>query len=214
MVPGVSEPAARTLRFVVEQSGRAVPAAVASKLYAAADLIATKGLENTKIEEIATASGVPKATLYYYFTGKDDILGFLLRDSLSDLARDVAAAADSSGSGKDRLVAVITAQVAHTMNRPGTSTALVGDLGRAIRLPELASAVQQAFYEPIARVLEAGAADGTLKRVADPSTDAISIFGAVMMTALLHNVVSSGKTKLDVTGEVIDFVLNGVAPTG
>ncbi|UCZ63223.1 TetR/AcrR family transcriptional regulator [Mycolicibacterium phocaicum] len=198
---------------MVEQTGRAVPAAVASKLYAAADLIAAKGLENTKIEEIAAASGVPKATLYYYFTGKDDILGFLLRDSLGDLARDVAAAADSTGSGRERLIAVITAQVAHTMNRPGTSMALVGDLGRAIRLPDLASAVQHAFYEPISRVLEAGAADGTLKRVADPHTDAVSIFGAVMMTALLHNALSSNKTQSDVAGDVIDFVLNGVAPT-
>ncbi|MUL63029.1 TetR family transcriptional regulator [Mycobacterium sp. CBMA 234] len=188
-----------------------MPAAVASKLYAAAELIATKGLENTKIEEIATASGVPKATLYYYFTGKDDILGFLLRDSLGDLAREVAEAANSPGSGKERLAAVITVQVAHTMNRPGTSMALIGDLGRAIRLPELATAVQHAFYEPITRVLEAGAADGTLKHVADPRSDAISIFGAVMMTALLHNVVSSGKAERDVASEVIDFVLNGVA---
>ncbi|MCX8561937.1 TetR/AcrR family transcriptional regulator [Mycolicibacterium mucogenicum] len=197
---------------MAEQTGRAVPAVVASKLYAAADLIAAKGLENTKIEEIAAASGVPKATLYYYFTGKDDILGFLLRDSLGDLARDVAAAADSAGSGRERLIAVITAQVAHTMDRPGTSMALVGDLGRAIRLPDLASAVEHAFYEPIARVLEAGAADGTLKRVADARTDAVSIFGAVMMTALLHNALSSNKTQRDVAGDVIDFVLNGVAP--
>lgn len=187
---------------------------MAGKLYAAAELIATKGLENTKIEEIAAASGVPKATLYYYFTGKDDILGFLLRDSLGDLAREVAEAADSAGSGKERLIAVITAQVAHTMNRPGTSMTLVGDLGRAIRLPDLASAVQEAFYEPIARVLAAGAADGTLKRVTDPRSDAISIFGAVMMTALLHNAVSSGKSERDVAREVIDFVLNGVAPAG
>ncbi|SUA03873.1 transcriptional regulatory protein [Mycolicibacterium fortuitum] len=71
------------------QNGRAVPAAVAEKLYAATDLIAARGLQNTKIEDIATASGVPKATLYYYFKGKDDILAFLLRDSLDALARDV-----------------------------------------------------------------------------------------------------------------------------
>ena len=100
-----------------------MPAAVASKLYAAADLIATKGLENTKIEEIAAASGVPKATLYYYFTGKDDILGFLLRDSLGDLARDVAAAADSSGSGQERLIAVITAQKATDINAANIASA-------------------------------------------------------------------------------------------
>lgn len=102
-----------------------MPAAVAEKLYAATDLIAARGLQNTKIEDIATASGVPKATLYYYFKGKDDILAFLLRDSLDALARDVAAAADGPGSGRDRLAAVVGVQVAHTMKSPDTSQALV-----------------------------------------------------------------------------------------
>jgi AcrR family transcriptional regulator len=198
---------------VAEQTGRTVPTAVAGKLYAAAELIATKGLENTKIEEIASASGVPKATLYYYFTGKDDILAFLLRDSLGELADEVAHAADSPGRGSERLAAVITAQIAHTMNRPGTSRALVGDLGRAIRLPELTSAVQQAFYEPLARVLQAGAEDGSLKIVGDPQSDAISIFGAMMMTALLHNVIASEKTEHEVAQQVIDLIMNGLAPT-
>lgn len=189
-----------------------MPADVAGRLYAAAELIATKGLANTKIEEIATASGVPKATLYYYFTGKDDILAYLLRDALGELAGEVALAAESPGRGSERLTAVITAQIAHTMKRPGTSRALVGDLGRAIRLPELTSAVQQAFYEPLARVLQAGAEDGSLKVVSDPQSAAISIFGAMMMTALLHNVIASEKTEREVAHQVIDLIMNGLAP--
>jgi AcrR family transcriptional regulator len=190
-----------------------VPAAVAAKLYGATDLIAARGLDSTKIEDIAAASGVPKATLYYYFKGKDDILAFLLRDSLGDLAREVAAAADTPGLGSDRLAAVVRAQVAHTMTRPGTSRALVGDLGRAIRLPDLASAVQEAFYEPIARVLHAGAADGSLRELPDPQSASISLFGAIMMTAMLHNVIGTQKSPRDVADEVLGLVLNGVAPT-
>ncbi|MEZ0050189.1 AcrR family transcriptional regulator [Mycobacterium sp. MAA66] len=198
---------------MAEQNGRTVPASVADKLYAATDLIAARGLENTKIEDIAAASGVPKATLYYYFKGKDDILAFLLRDSFGGLAREVAAAADGPGLGRDRLAAVIQVQIAHTMDRPGTSRALVGDLGRAIRLPELTSSVQEAFYEPIARVLAAGAADGSLKDIDDPQTVAISIFGAMMMTALLHNVINSEKTKDAVAQDVIELIMNGIAAT-
>ncbi len=126
---------ARRLRSWLNMTGRTVPAAVAEKLYTATDLIAARGLEKTKIEDIAKASGVPKATLYYYFKGKDDILAFLFRDSLDALARDVASAADAPGPGRDRLASVIQVQVAHTMDRPATAQALVGDLSRAIRLP-------------------------------------------------------------------------------
>ena len=190
-----------------------MPTSVANKLYAAADLIASSGLANTKIEDIAAASGVPKATLYYYFTGKDEILSFLLRDSLSLLAREVAAAADAPGSGRQRLAAVITVQIAHTMDRPGSSRALVGDLGRAIRLPELATAVQEAFYDPLARVLNAGAADGSLRSLDDPESGAVSIFGAIMMTAMLHNVIKSDKAVAEVADGVIDLIVNGLAPS-
>lgn len=187
-----------------------MPASVADKLYAAADLIAGAGLANTKIEDIASASGVPKATLYYYFTGKDEILSFLLRDSLAALAREVARAADTPGTGRDRLAAVINVQIEHTMDRPGSSRALVGDLGRAIRLPELATAVQDAFYDPITRVLEAGAADGSLRRLPDVQSGAVGIFGTVMMTAMLHNVIHSGKAVREVADGVIDLVVNGL----
>lgn len=190
-----------------------MPASVANKLYAASDLIAHSGLANTKIEDIAAASGVPKATLYYYFTGKDEILAFLLRDSLSLLAQEVADAADAPGSGRERLAAVITVQIAHTMDRPGSSRALVGDLGRAIRLPELATAVQEAFYDPIARVLHAGAADGSLRSLDDAEAGAVSIFGAIMMTAMLHNLIKSDKAVAEVAGGVIDLIVNGLAPS-
>jgi AcrR family transcriptional regulator len=185
---------------------------VANKLYGAAEVIASKGLAGTKIEDIAAASGVPKATLYYYFSGKEEILSFLMRDALADLAREVAAAADSPGPGRDRLAAVINVQIGHTMSHAGSSRALVGDLGRAIRLPELATAVQEAFYEPIARVLRVGAEDGSLRRLTDPQSSSVSIFGAVMMTALLHNVIESAKDAGDVADEVMELLLNGLAP--
>ncbi|MGV0806440.1 TetR/AcrR family transcriptional regulator [Mycolicibacterium setense] len=199
---------------MAEQTGRTVPPAVAEKLYTATGLIAARGLAKTKIEDIAATTGVPKATLYYYFKGKDDILAFLFRDSLDALAREVAAVADAPGLGRDRLAAVIQVQVGHTMNRSGTAQALVGDLGRAIRLPELATAVQEAFYDPIARVLQAGAADGSLRRLADPQSTAISIFGAIMMTAMLHNVINSEKTQDEVADEVMHLIENGLAPSG
>jgi AcrR family transcriptional regulator len=197
---------------MVGQSSRTVPASVADKLYAAADVIAANGLANTKVEDIALASGVPKATLYYHFAGKDEILSFLLMHSLAALAGEVADAAHSPGQGRDQLAAVIAVHIEHTMHRAGTSRALVGDLGRAVRLPELASAVQKAFYEPIAQVLETGATDGSLRAVDDPQSTAISIFGAVMMTAMVHNVMATDKTVGDIADGVIALIMNGLTP--
>ena len=43
-------------------------------LDAAEELFSSKGFDGTKVQKIATAAGVNKAMLYYYFKDKDDLL--------------------------------------------------------------------------------------------------------------------------------------------
>ena len=82
---------------------RTVPAHTAVKLSVAAELFADHGVEQTKIEDIAAATGIPKATLYYYFAGKEEILAFLFRDTLNRVADEVAIAVESEGSISARI---------------------------------------------------------------------------------------------------------------
>src|SRR5690349_13946260 len=132
---------------------RQVPAKLASKLYGAADLIADRGLADAKIDEIADAAGIPKATLYYYFTGKEEILAFLLADVLELIAGEVGAAVAAPGTAEQRLRAAVLAQLTVMLEQPAVCRALVGDLGRATRLPELAVALRNAFHQPIEQLL-------------------------------------------------------------
>jgi TetR/AcrR family transcriptional regulator len=90
---------------------REIPPQIAERLSAAAELFAERGLNDTKIEDIAAATAIAKATLYYYFAGKEDILTFLLEDGLRDVAEDVATIVHSDGTGAQRLGAVISAQL-------------------------------------------------------------------------------------------------------
>nr|HOO47142.1 TetR/AcrR family transcriptional regulator [Deltaproteobacteria bacterium] len=43
-------------------------------LDAAEEIFSSRGFDGTKVQEIATAAGVNKAMLYYYFKDKDDLL--------------------------------------------------------------------------------------------------------------------------------------------
>ena len=71
-----------------------LPAKLASQLYGAAELIAERGLDGTKIEDIAEATGIPKATIYYHLDGKNAVLEFLLGDLLDLIAGAVGVAVD------------------------------------------------------------------------------------------------------------------------
>ena len=163
---------------------RKLPAKLASQLYGAADLIAERGLDGTKIEDIAEATGIPKATIYYHLDGKNAVLEFLLGDLLDMIAGAVGVAVSSDENARTRLEAAVAAQLGVMLEYPSLCRALVGDLGRATRLPELAVALRAAFYEPIEQLLTDGVSDGSLRRVADPSVVALSVFGAITVAGL------------------------------
>jgi AcrR family transcriptional regulator len=195
---------------------RQVPAQLASKLYGAAELIAERGLADAKIDEIADSAGIPKATLYYYFSGKEEILAFLLNDMLELIAGQVDDAVKSPGTARERIEAVAEAQLKVMLEHPAVCRALVGDLGRATRLPELAIALQAAFHQPIEELLADGVADGSLRQVADPGTVALGIFGAITVAGLSAAVDGLSDTPADESARgaaaICDLLIAGLAP--
>ncbi|WP_244929370.1 TetR/AcrR family transcriptional regulator [Nocardioides sp. W7] len=163
---------------------RKLPAKLASKLYDAAELIAERGLDGTKIDDIAEATGIPKATIYYHLDGKNGVLLFLMGDLLDMVAGAVGVAVSEPENARTRLEGAVVAQLGVMLEHPFLCRALIGDLGRVTRLPELAPAIHATFFEPIEQLLEEGVADGSLRQVADPGTVAMSIFGAITIAGL------------------------------
>ncbi len=58
---------------------------------AAARIIAAKGYEAASLREIAEAVGITKASLYYHFSSKDELVDAMLRPLLEDLAESIEA---------------------------------------------------------------------------------------------------------------------------
>ena len=191
---------------------RVVPTSIAQRLTPAAELFADRGLDQTKIEEIADATGVPKATLYYYFSGKEDLLAFLLRDALAAMADAVAIAADGDGDARHRLSHVLTAQLDVMAQQPAVCRALIADLGRAGRIPDIAQAIADAYYRPIERLLHEGAEEGSLRAVDDPTAAAVAIFGAVTISGLSHLVLAGGVPVPQVVRQLTGLLLGGLDP--
>lgn len=182
---------------------RTVPSQTAAKLGAAAELFAEHGVDQTKIEDIAAATGIPKATLYYYFAGKEEILAFLFRDVLNRVADEVAIAVQSDRPGAVRLGEVIRAQLRVMAEQPAVCRALVGELGRAGRIPEIAAMIHAAYYQPVQALLAEGVADGSLRPVPDPGSVAMALFGAVTISALSYLVTDQPLDEERIGGAVI-----------
>ena len=179
-------------------------------MLAAAELFADSGLDATKMEDIAAATGVPKATLYYYFAGKEDILAFLFHEVLDEVARAVDGAVRSGGTAADRLRAVVIAHLGVIQEYPAASRALQFDLGRAARIPLINERIEAAFRAPVRQLLDDGAEDGSLRRVEHPGVMAVAILGVVTTVGI--NTISLDPTRSvdEIADDVIGFVLRGV----
>ena len=191
---------------------RELPTGMRTKVLAAAQLLAEYGLDATKMEDIAAATGVPKATLYYYFDGKEDILAFLFSEILDEISRAIEEALRTEGTAADRLRAAIVAHLRIFEEYPAASRALQFDLGRAARMPLIDERIEAAYRGPIRRLLEQGAADGSLRPIEHPRLVAVAILGAVTTVGI--NAITLGSTRpvQAIAEDVVGFVLRGVAP--
>jgi len=189
---------------------RRLPAALVSQIYAAAEPIADNGLDQTKIDDIAAATGVPKATLYYYFTGKEEILAFLLAEMLSLMEGRVAVAAAGVGTARDRLAAVVEAQFSVMFDHPAVFRAFIGELGRAGRLPGIVVAIRGAFHVPVEHLLREGEADGSLRHLDDPAAASSAVFGAVTLNALQHLLERDQADPNAVAAATLDVLITGL----
>jgi TetR/AcrR family transcriptional regulator len=177
-------------------SPRAVPEALAHKLTAAAAGEFASSFDAVRMEDIAAASGVPRATLYYYFAGKDDVLAFLLRSMLDDLRLSVATALEVGGSARTRLEAVVRAQLAHLAANPATSQLLLMNLGRAGLADQIAGGIDAGFHGPVREILRDGISRGDIVDV-DVELAATAVYAAVTIVGLQSLVVAGA---IDVDG--------------
>lgn len=83
-----------------------LPEDISSKLLAASDQL--KGTDlNVSIDDVAKMVDIPRATLYYYFSGKDDLLSFFLSDKLNRASVAVQKAVASEGTVVERLERIL-----------------------------------------------------------------------------------------------------------
>ena len=191
---------------------RSLPTGMREKVLTAAELFAESGLDATKMEDIAAATGVPKATLYYYFEGKEDILAFLFSEILDEVSRAIGEAVQLEGTAAERLRAAIVAHLQVFEDFPAASRALQFDLGRAARIPHIDERIEAAFRGPVRQLLEEGAADGSLRAVEHPRLVAVAILGAVTTVGINALTLGSTRSVEDIADDVNGFVLAGVAP--
>ena len=170
------------------------PARQEQILDAARHLFLTKGYEATTIEDVLTAVGIAKGTLYHHFPGKEAILDAIVLRTVDAIVQRAQAAADGPQPATTRFLAVVGAARA-----PQEDIELAQQIRATgnLRLHVLAMTETWTRLVPIlTRLVEEGAAAGELSTT-DPrgSVEVILSAGLTMLDGGLFPSVDDDDTS-------------------
>lgn len=185
------------------------PDDIADKLIAASKQFRGTGLD-VSMDEVALAADIPRATLYYYFSGREDLINFYLAHKLDTVSVAMQKAVAAEGSVTDRLDGLIRAVLHAMAAQPAICTELPEALRKARNnYSEVALKADVVMRQPIRDLLIEGKANGELD-VSDVDIAIDAIHGAVGQVALIR-ITMTGELDADqVADELVPLILSGL----
>jgi AcrR family transcriptional regulator len=185
------------------------PPELAERLWQASDQVLAPGTD-IRIDDLAELAGVPRATLYYYFSGKDDVIAFLLTQKLQRGTAAITAAAHGSGDAVQRLGAVLRAML-HTMaEHPELCTRLLGGMINEGTGGQLMVEIERTLMAPVRDLLAEAHAAGELV-LGDPSNTTLSLMGAVAIVSMVRTAAGTFDPD-EIANWLIPQFLDGLCP--
>ena len=170
-------------------------------LEGALNVFKEKGLEGATMDQIASAAGFGKATLYYYFKSKEEVLSAILVDGWQNIWESLEPVIAEEGSPRKTFVNVLIKIAENAQKRPGLFEFLF-NVPKAIKLEDQPwKDYQHKLYAIIQGLLEDGVKQGEFPKV-DPQL----MFKA--LGGLFMGLVFMGDRKEPVTDKDVESLLN------
>jgi AcrR family transcriptional regulator len=182
-------------------------------LSGAKKLFGKHGLKKTTMEEIATAAGKGKSTLYYYFPSKIEIFEAVVEDEMKNVVKRIREAVNISLTAKDKLKAYLQAQITSIIGFHSFREVLFDDIVDSMRmLICIKSRYEQIQIDMITEILLGGIQSGEFKEMTIERMNKISF---VMVTVFrgLHFPLSielSEQRTHEYFDEMIDMLITGI----
>ena len=170
-------------------------------LIGALKVFKTNGLEGATMDEIATASGFGKATLYYYFKSKEEVFSSILENGWKDIWESLEPIIAEQDTPRKTFVNVLIKIAENAQNHPGLFEFLF-NVPKAITLDKQPwKDYQHRLYAVIQGLLEDG-----IKKGEFPQVNPQLMFKA--LGGLFMGLVFMGDREEPVTDKEVENLLN------
>jgi AcrR family transcriptional regulator len=179
-------------------------------LRAAARVFRRLGVSATGMREIAEEADLSPGNLYYYFSGKDEILLFCQERTLERLLGAVKAARSIPGSWAGRLRSVLSAHVHCMLDELEGATAHleVEALPEAMRAPVVQK--RDAYERAVRALVAEGSRSGEFSS-ADAALVTRAMLGAVNWTARWYR-NDGAQSVAEIAESLSDYLVRGLLP--
>jgi TetR/AcrR family transcriptional regulator len=183
-------------------------------------LFGKRGFEGTSLDAVASAAGIRKQTLLYYFPTKDALLQACVVEASRRVAEALTEALDAESDGSRKAEAVVRALFTLAERWPEFPTFIreASRLGPDV-IETFASVVEPLRVRALA-FLANGMLEGSIRRQ-DPAlllfTLYTAVVGSITEAGVLRAVVGEDQSRMALhrrQQEVIEFVRNAMAPSG
>lgn len=185
-----------------------VPEDLATNLYRCGDQLLAQG-DDVRMEQVAEDLGVARATLYYYFSGKDDLISFLMQEKIGRIASQVQKARVGKGSALERFEAAMLAAVYELASNPALCLNMVRATGRMEAMAEVLSSSERAIMAPLRELLIEARAVGDVD-VTDIDLTITALMGGTNMAVLSRWALTGEVDPHDMSQSAVTLFLNGV----
>lgn len=177
----------------------------------AAELFAKKGFVGTSVREIASAAGVTKPTLYYYFGSKEGLIRDLITDALVPFVESLRHAAANEEPLATVLTRIASERFVYADTHPATTT-LICRLAHEPPDPAFADLLYELQQEAVAVLTERFRAAHCRGEIETDKARvlALNFLGALLMHARARLVVARDeRSAAGIAEDVVDLFLMG-----
>ena len=157
-------------------------------------LFSEKGYDATSIEEITAVTGVPKGTLYYHFSSKEEIFNFLVEEGMKLLKNSIEIKTSKCDNTIDKLKAVVLIQLKGIKKYENVLTIVMSQVWGNEPRNVLCKEKVIEYIDVIQKIIEEGFMRGDIKQC-DANVLACEIFSLTCSTLIYKRKV--GEFEID-----------------
>lgn len=163
-----------------------------------------------RLEDVAARIGTARATLYYYFSGRDDLISFVLTEHIGEAAELITRTTSGDRSPGASLRAVTAGLLDFLGEHPGLCTTMLASLGSGERMNDALHAHETLVAGPVRELITAGIATGEL-RAGDADFHASALLGGILFVAQTRAERRRSDETPDLTSsQLADQLLHGL----